>query len=52
MTPMRPERVAAMAARAPGSMTPRTGNGSCVTQLVDREEADAVLQAMTMSLTP
>ena len=50
-TPMRPVFVAATAARAPGSTTPRTGMSS---SMRSRSGATAltVLQATTSALTP
>ena len=50
-TPMRPRRVAATAARAPGSMTPSTGMSSS-TRSRSGATALTVLHAMTSAFTP
>jgi hypothetical protein len=51
MTPMRPPRVAATAAVAPGSTTPMTGSG-CSERSASSAWAVAVLQATTTAFTP
>jgi len=51
MTPTRPPRVAAAAARAPGSTTPWTGTGRA-SRSAGSATAEAVLQATTRRSIP
>jgi hypothetical protein len=52
ITAMRRLRVAATAARAPGSITPITGTGASASASGASATAEAVLQAITTIFTP
>ena len=51
-TPIRPVLVATTARRTAGSTTSMTGMGAYRSRASRRQAAEAVLQAMTMALTP